>query len=148
MAIKEQKSLPPAVNHLQQRVQKWRQSKKDQFSITPGEFWEAAVPLAVQFGACRIARTVGLDYGGLRKRVAELTDNPSPARSITFVEVPASGKMRAENTAPEPRPDPVPESGLLIDISRPDGARMRISLRPGIDMDAAGIVAAFVGGCN
>jgi hypothetical protein len=34
----------------------------------------------------------------------------------------------------------------VIDISRPDGARMRISLKPGTDLDAAGIVSAFVGG--
>jgi len=32
------------VNDLQQRVQKWRQSKKDQFSITPCELRDAAVP--------------------------------------------------------------------------------------------------------
>jgi hypothetical protein len=114
MALKEQKPLPSAVNHLQQRVQKWRQSKKDQFSITPGELWEAAVPHAVQFGACRIACTVGLEYGGLWKRVAEVMDNPSSARSITFVEVPASGKMRAEKPAPEPRTDPAPESSLVL----------------------------------
>ena len=148
MARPKQEPLPPAVNRLHQRVEKWRQSKKGQFSATPGELWEAAVPLAQKYGVCRIARTVGLDYGGLRKKVAEATVNPSPAPTITFVEVPSSGMIRAEKSAPEPHPDAVPESGLLIDISRPDGARMRISLRPGIDMDAAGIVAAFVWGSH
>jgi hypothetical protein len=48
--------------------------------------------------------------------------------------------------AHDPRQNPTPESGLVIDISRPDGARMRISLKPGTDLDAAGLVAAFVGG--
>ena len=148
MARHEQEPLPPAVNRLKCQVQKWRQAKEGQFSLTPGEFWDAAVPLAVKYGVCRIARTVGLDYGGLRKRVAEATDKPNPAQPITFLELPASGMMRAEKSAPEPHPEPVLESGLLIDISRPDGARMRISLRPGIDMVAAGIVAAFVGGSH
>jgi hypothetical protein len=142
------------VNRLHQRVEKWRQSKKCQFSITPGELWEAAVPLAVKFGVFRIARNVGLDYGGLRKRVVELTGKSNSEQSITFVEVPTSGMVRAEKSIPGPRPDPAPEStpestpesGLVIDISRPDGARMRISLKPGIDLDAAGIVAAFAGG--
>ncbi len=145
MARPEQEPLPPAVNRLHQRVEKWRQSKKGQFSITPSELWEAAVPLAAKFGVCRIARTVGLDYGGLRKRVAEVLSSPSPARSITFVEVPTTGMVRAEKSVPEFRPDPTPEPGLVIDISRPDGARMRISLKPGIDMDTVGIVAAFAG---
>jgi hypothetical protein len=148
MVHQEQETLPPAVNRLRQRVEKWRQSKQGQFSLTPVELWDAAVPLAVKYGVCRIARAVGLDYGGLRKRVAGATENPSPAQPITFLELPASGMMRAEKSAPEPHPAPIPESGLQIDISRPDGARMRISLRPGIDMDAAGIVAAFVGGSH
>ncbi len=145
MARPKQEPLPPAVKRLHQRVEKWRQSKKGQFSITPGELWEAAVPLAAKFGVCRIARTVGLDYGGLRKRVAEAVGNPSPARSITFVEVPTTGMVRAEKFFPESQPEPALDSGLVIDISRPDGTRMRISLKPGIDRDAAGIVAAFAG---
>jgi len=145
MALQEQEPLPPAVNRLQQRVQQWRRAKEGRFSLTPNEFWNVAVPLAVKFGVCRIARTVGLDYGGLRKKVAEATGKPDQVPAITFVEVPTSEMMHAEKPAPEPRPDPAPESGLVIDITRPDGARMRISLKPGIDLDAAGIVAAFVG---
>lgn len=150
MARPKQESLPPAVKRLQQRVQKWRQSKESRFSITPVEFWDTAVSLAVNYGAGRIARIVGLDYGALRKRVDELTGKPmgklDSEQSITFVEVPTSEMVRAEKSIPGPWPDPTPESGLVIDISRPDGARMRISLKPGIDLDAAGIVAAFAGG--
>jgi hypothetical protein len=36
-------------------------------------------------------------------------------------------------------------SGSMIDLSTPDGARMRIHLEAGRDLDAAGIVAAFLG---
>jgi hypothetical protein len=123
------------VVRLQQQVQHWRRAKEGRFSISPEEFWDAAVPLAVQFEVCWIARAVGLDYGGLRKRVAEAT-GPSTSQP-TFVELPL--------VTPQPQGDPAPESGLVIDISRPDGARMRISLKPGIDLDAAGIVEAFAG---
>ena len=135
MALQEQEPLPPAVNRLKQQVQKWRQAKDGQFSLTPDAFWDAAVPRAVE-----------LDYGGLRKRVAALAGKPSPEPSITFVEIPASGRAATGHPASAPRQNPTPESGLVIDISRPDGARMRISLKPGTDLDAAGIVAAFVGG--
>jgi len=145
MALQEQKPLPPAVNRLHQQVQEWRRSKDGRFALTPSEFWDAAVPLAVKYGVCRISRAVGLDYSSLRKKVTEATDKPNPAPAITFVEVPTSGMMHPEKPTPEPRPVPIPESGLVIDITRPDGARMRISLKPGIDLDAAGIVAAFAG---
>jgi hypothetical protein len=37
------------------------------------------------------------------------------------------------------------ESGSLIEISRPDGSRMRIHLEAGRGAEAAGIVAAFLG---
>jgi hypothetical protein len=33
----------------------------------------------------------------------------------------------------------------VIDLSAPDGARMRIRLEAGRDLDAAGLVAAFLG---
>ena len=146
MALQEQEPLPPAVNRLKQQVQRWREAKEGQFSLTPGELWNAAVPLALKYGVCRIARAVELDYGGLRKRVAALAGKPCPEPSITFVEIPASGMAATEHPASEHRQNPAPESGLVIDISRPDGARMRISLKPGTDLDAAGIVSAFVGG--
>ncbi len=146
MALQEQEPLPPAVNRLKQQVQRWREAKEGQVSLTPGELWNAAVPLALKYGVCRIARAVELDYGGLRKRVAALAGKPCPEPSITFVEIPASGMAATEHPASEHRQNPAPESGLVIDISRPDGARMRISLKPGTDLDAAGIVAAFVGG--
>lgn len=144
MALQEQKPLPTAVNRLKQQIQKWRQAKDGQLSLTPGAFWDAAVPLAVKYGVCRIAHAVELDFGGLRKRVAALVGKPSFEPSITFVEIPASGMATTEHSAPNPRQNPAPESGLVIDISRPDGARMRISLKPGTDLEAAGIVAAFI----
>lgn len=41
MVHKEQQTLPPAANRLRQRVEKWRQSKQGQFSLTPVELWDA-----------------------------------------------------------------------------------------------------------
>ena len=36
-------------------------------------------------------------------------------------------------------------TGTLIDMSTPDGSRIRIHLEPGRSMEAAGVVAAFIG---
>ena len=55
----------------------------------------------------------------------------------TFVQLPATV-------------DPVPSvsavAGATIELFRPDGSRMRIHLEAGRGMEAAGIVAAFLGG--
>jgi hypothetical protein len=75
MALQDQEALPQAVNRLKQQVQKWRQAKEGQFSLTPGELWDAAVPLAVKYGVCRITRAGSLDYVGLRKRAVALRCN-------------------------------------------------------------------------
>ena len=74
--------------------------------------WAAAVALARQHGLSTTARTLGVDYGSLKKRLdAAGTDRvPSPA----FVELPAG------------RP-----SGLgpcVIDLEAPQGGRMRIEV--------------------
>ena len=37
------------------------------------------------------------------------------------------------------------EAAATIDLSTPDGARMRIRLEAGHELDAAGVVAAFFG---
>jgi hypothetical protein len=37
-------------------------------------------------------------------------------------------------------------AGATIELFRPDGSRMRIHLEAGRGMEAAGIVAAFLGG--
>ena len=54
----------------------------------------------------------------------------------TFVQLPAT-------LAPQELP---PAPGAMIEISAPDGSRMRIHLETGRGMETAGIVAAFLGG--
>ncbi len=130
---------------LRARIRVWRSTRRSPNPM-PREIWDHAVVLAREFGVCKIARAVGLDYTALRKKVAKSKEMPGLVLP-TFVELP---------WVPDEAP-PVPllgnpvagqpgGAGALIDISTPDGARIRIQLEAGRGMEAAGIVAAFLGG--
>ncbi len=86
--------------------------------------------LAKEYGVCPIARALPVDYSALRKRV-ERREGGGLVKP-TFLELPAT------LTA-------VAATATTIEISARDGSRMLIHLEAGQSMDAAGIVAAFLG---
>jgi hypothetical protein len=102
----------------------------------PTEIWETAVELARRYGPCQIAREVGLDYKSLRLRLAKAVRKPDLVRP-TFVHLPATLEQVEQVST---------VAGATIELFRPDGSRMRIHLEAGRGMEAAGIVAAFLGG--
>ena len=147
MGKRTSQSLPLEVDQLKLRVQNWRQTKKSATAPMPGEMWDLAIQLAKSHGVSRVAQATGLDYGWLRKKVVD-ADAKSLVTTPIFLELP-----RAMDVA-KPRPQAYKQdveagchigSGATIDLSTPDGARMRIHLEAGRDLDAAGIVAAFLG---
>ena len=87
--------------------------------------------LAKEYGVCPIARALPVDYTALRKRVEARKEGG--LMKPTFMELPAT------LTA-------VAAAATTIEISARDGSRMLIHLEAGHSMDAAGIVAAFLGG--
>lgn len=138
---------PEDLDPLRERIRAWR-STHHRPNPMPSEIWDHAVILAREFGVCKVARAVGLDYTGLRKRVAtamEISGLVLP----TFVELPGT-LFATEGPSVPPLETPAAaqpgEPGPLIDIATPDGVRIRIQLEPGCGMEAAGIVAAFMGG--
>ena len=126
---------PEELIPLRKRIEVWRTTRTRR-GHTPAEVWDSAVALARIYGVCRIARAVGLDYKALRTHVAKVSMKPGLVQP-TFVEFPMA--LAIEKAA-------VPPPGTTIEISSPNGSRMRISLEAGRGMEAAGIVAAFLGG--
>jgi hypothetical protein len=113
----------------------------------PSEIWDRAVVLARVFGVCKVARAVGLDYSALRKKVAKALDKPGLVKP-TFVELPGrmvTGEALSDQSPRDLETGRAVGAGTLIDISTPDGSRIRIHLEPGHSMEAAGVVAAFIG---
>jgi hypothetical protein len=114
---------------LRHQIQEWRKARKGPGPM-PEELWSGAVALAKAFGVCPIARALPLDYTSLRKRV----EKPPETGLVkpTFVQLPVT----MAPAAPPP---------TTIEISARDGARMLIHLEVGRGMEAASIVAAFLG---
>ena len=139
--------MPAEVEQLREQVQVWRRTRKVG-TPTPAAIWDAAVPLALEFGVCRIGRAIGLDYTWLRKKVAKAKEQGRPS-TPTFVELPGGLVAPNAQVTLEAGREPAPwwpmASGPLIEVSTPSGARMRICMEPGKVVDVAGIVASFLG---
>ena len=137
---------PEDLDPLRERIRAWRSTRRRPNPM-PGEIWDHAVVLARQFGVCKVARAVGLDYTALRKKLATAKELPGLVLP-TFVELP--GRLFAEapvvplqETLVAGQPSGI---GPMIDIATPDGVRIRIQLEAGRGLEAAGIVAAFMEG--
>ena len=120
---------PEQLAPLRRQLQEWRKVRTGPEPI-PEDLWAGAVALAKEFGICPIARALPVDYTALRKRV----ERPPQAGLVkpTFVQLPAT-------VAPAVTP------AATIEISARDGSRMLIHLEAGRGMEAASIVAAFLG---
>ena len=120
---------PEQLAPLRRQLQEWRKVRTGPEPI-PEDLWAGAVALAKEFGICPIARALPVDYTALRKRV----EQPPQAGLVkpTFVQLPAT-------VAPAVTP------AATIEISARDGSRMLIHLEAGRGMEAASIVAAFLG---
>lgn len=118
---------------LRDRVERWRRTR-GKLGPMPAELWDAAVAAARKHGVSETAREVGLDYGGLAKRVraASAIDTEVPA-TIGFVEW--SGAEILEQT--------VQPLGPRVEIVDTAGCRLSIHLASGESLDIPGLVAAF-----
>ena len=133
MVKARQEPPPEQLEVVRGQIQYWRHSRKVPGPM-PGELWDAAVAMAKEFGVCKMSRALTLDYTALRKRTEKLPE--AGLVKPTFVQLPTTvAPERAVSSAP----------GATIEISAPNGAMLRIHLEAGRGMEAAGIVAAFLG---
>jgi hypothetical protein len=144
MAKQTKGPLPAEVEELQTHLQEWRRTRKGSGPI-PAPIWDAAVPLAIRFGVCRIGRAVGLDYTWLRRKVARVME-ASSAGGTAFLELPAGMVLPTAGAAQNVARESIwpPTTGAVVEISKPDGTQFRMRLE-GATVDAAGILAAFLG---
>lgn len=141
--------LPEAVNILRVDIEEWRRGKASPGVPMPKAIWETAIQMAREFGVCRIARATGLDYVWLRKKI-ERHLVKAAVQVPTFVEVPIDLLMPGSSGPSQMKRDTADQglaaTGAVIEISTPDGARMRIQVDAGRSLcHTAGIVAAFMG---
>ncbi len=93
------RTVAPALEELQRRFDAWRSTGRKGRRI-PEELWASATGLAREFGINRVARTLGLDYVSVKRRLvssdlSQAKTSPtevgissvSPAASAAFVEL-------------------------------------------------------------
>jgi len=128
--------LPAEAKVVQRRIEAWRATRRKGTAM-PEELWQAAASLAQKHGLYTIARGLPLEYVGLKRRVNRLVKeggDEAPG-SADFVEI----DMAQVTGAPE-------IAGPVVELARPDGARMVVRLPRCESLDVARLAAAFCGG--
>ncbi len=85
------REVPADLSGVAERLERWRQGRKRGDRI-PATLWVEAAELASRYGVNRTARTLGLDYYHLKKRVktSSRTGPRKSAADVRFEELPAS----------------------------------------------------------
>jgi hypothetical protein len=113
------------------RLQEWRRSHGAPSPI-PSEIWKDAVELASRHGICPTARAVGLDYGGLKKRVVAATSRTPRHSRATFVEL-----------LPAAAPHVVAACTIEVESHRGDKLRVQMTNSPPSGLSS--LIREFVG---
>jgi len=121
--------FPKEAGTLEQQVQAWRKARSGPEPM-PEALWNEAVHLARQFGVCLIARAVGIDYSGLRKKVRKAMEMPATLEQPAFIELPLSPAVPTATSEDQGGPW-CGGGGSVIEISRQDGFKMRVHLEAG-----------------
>jgi len=134
MKTRSKSNVPARLVRGRQRFDKFRKKHKS-YRRLPDSLWSAAVKLAQTYGANRTARTLRLDYSGLKKRL-ESTVSAVPSDAAPgprFIEL-----LPSELTA---------AAECALECCRPDGATIRIHLKAAQLPDLAALTQSLCKGC-
>lgn len=114
------------------RIELWRRTRRG-LSRMPQELWDEAVQLARREGVYAVARAASIDYGGLKRRLAQDAEGkPDAVESGPFLEM-SGAQLLGAGGAPGP----------VIEVSDDGGARLTIRLPLGSALDARDLVQGF-----
>jgi hypothetical protein len=120
-----------------QKIQKWRLTSKHKERI-PEELWQLAVSLTSTYRIGRVARELRLNFSALKNRldVDSKAESGIIDKSDSFVEV----KVLPENGV-------LPmSSACVMELTRVDGANLKIYSTMGSRIDIMGICENFLKG--
>jgi len=132
MARTTRPALPAGLKQLRERIERWRRTRERRTAM-PAELWTEAIALARSGRPYSVARATGINFEGLRRRMAEAaTGGPAATARGAFVEL--SGAEILGASAPP---------GPVVELSDGDGVRLTVRLAVGAEVDVARVVAAF-----
>ena len=130
---------------VRRRFELWRRTRRGRGRI-PEKLWTSAAKLAGTYGLCRTARTLGLDYNALKRRVESAGVNGSPAGTIPGRKTRTRSRFNARKLRSEshiakppgsvpamtfvelPSLDPTGVPECIVELEHPRGVKMRIRL--------------------
>ena len=99
------------------RFDHWRQTRTTPADPIPHDLWEQAIALTTMFSIARVATRLQVSGEELHQRCTahHAALAPPASTAVGFVEVPAAPTWSLST------------SGIELELSRPDGARLRIA---------------------
>jgi hypothetical protein len=126
MVGRKRGKVPADLAKAQERFAAWRRMKEPGSRI-PQPLWKRAIKLAGNYGLCRTASVLGLDYYALKKRVEQVGSGVNTPAA--FIEVTAA---------------PVATSSeCVIEYEDGAGASMRVTLKNHAVPDLVTLVGSF-----
>jgi hypothetical protein len=127
-------ALPAGVKLLRKRIDYWRRTR-DRRTPMPADLWDEALGLARAGRAYAVARALGVNFEGLRRRMAEAASRGSGASAPgAFVELSGAQILGAAAAG---------TAGGVVELSDGGDVRLTVRLAVGTELDVARIVAAF-----
>ena len=122
-----------ALAELAEQFERWRQTRATGQERIPPRLWDQAVALSTVLPGARVARRLRVRSTDLRKRALV---KPAPGTTE------GTGPPPAFVEVPVPWPGPATPGITLIEVERPDGARLRVQYRDAAPL--AAVLRAFL----
>jgi hypothetical protein len=120
-------TIPADLLELKDRFETWRTNRKYMREPIPDDLWNAAADLSRRYPPSLVGRVLKLDSSKLKK----LLIKRSPRTSVRKKPQAAFFELPTETALPEVR-SPLPQDpiGGRLQIERPDGSRLTLTLPP------------------
>ncbi len=133
MGTRKKRGIPVQLESVRRRFEAWRQGRTVRTRI-PDSLWAAAVKVAERHGVHRTAKTLRIDYYGLKRRVEEAS---TTARGQTSGEVAAFVELAGPLSAGP--------GECLVELEDDSGAKMRVHLKGVEAPDLSALSRSFWG---
>lgn len=131
-------ALPADIEAVRKRFEAWR-ARRERGARIPRELWDEAERLAAKHGVFKTARSLGLDYMAVKRRITiAVPSDRAPAKSPVV-----RGQSRFVEVTPPCGPT---GHGCVIELEDESGAKVRIRLPRGDAAELGAFARAFLRG--